>query len=104
LDDFNVATSRWADLDPGVPSTEWTPERRALEQSVQPMIEKYAGDIQVLGRQSENLMLEDFAESASLYLRTYLTVGQNYTVADGWLSSVGFKFANLVSAGCRAAG
>jgi hypothetical protein len=102
LDEFNAETTAWADSDPSVPASQWTPERRALEQSVQPLIEAYANNIDTLGRQSKNPVLEDFASSAALYLRAYLTVGDNYKVADGWLSSVGFKFANLVSGACLA--
>jgi hypothetical protein len=102
LDRFNADTTQWADADPSVPASQWTPERRALEQSVQPLLKAYASDIESAGRQSGNPVLEDFAFSAALYLRAYLTVGDNYTVADGWLSSVGFKFANLVSGACLA--
>lgn len=103
LDQFNAETTQWADADPSVPASQWTPERQALEKSVQPLIEGYATDVEALGRKSDNPVLGDFASSAALYLRAYLTVGENYTVADGWLSSVGFKFANLVSGACRAA-
>ena len=102
LNKFNSETTAWADADPSVSGTQWTPERRALEQSVQPLIETYAADVEAAGRKSGNPTLEDFASSAAIYLRAYITVGENYTVADGWLSSVGFRFANLVSGACRA--
>lgn len=102
LDKFNAATTQWADADPSVPASQWTPERKALEQSVQPLLTAYASDTESAGRQSGNPVLEDFAFSAALYLRAYLTVGDNYTGVDGWLSYTGFKFANLVSGACRA--
>ena len=102
LDKFDADTTQWADADPSVPASQWTPERQALEQSVQPLLTAYANDTESAGRQSGNPVLEDFAFSAALYLRAYLTVGDNYKVADGWLSSVGFKFANLVSGACLA--
>ena len=103
LDQFNERTTQWADADPSTPASDWNSDRRVLEQSVQPLIRDYAGDVEALGRESQNPILADFAGSAALYLRAYLTVGSNYTLADGWLSSVGFKFANLVSGACRAA-
>ena len=103
LNNFNTQTTEWGEVDPSVPASQWTPERRALEASVRPLILAFATDIEGAGRQSGNPTLEDFAVSAALYLRAYLAVGDSYSPADGWLSYVGFKFANLVSGACRAA-
>ncbi|TQR85776.1 hypothetical protein D8S82_14520 [Mycobacterium hodleri] len=103
LDNFNSETTAWADADPSVPASEWTPERRTLEVATRPLLTAYANDAQAAGRESGNPAFEDFALSSALYLRTYLTVADNYTGIDGWLSYTGFKFANLVSGACRAA-
>jgi hypothetical protein len=103
LDQFNAETTQWAEADPSVPAAQWTPDRRAVEQTVQPLLQQYATDTEAAARQSANPVLEDFAMSAGLYLRAYLTVGENYTGADGWLSYVAFKFANLISGACVAA-
>jgi hypothetical protein len=103
LDKFNGDTSAWGALDPAVPASQWSPERRAIEQSVQPLLTAYAADVDGAGRKSGNPIFEDFASSAALYIRTYVTVGESYTSADSWLSYVGFRFANVVSGACLAA-
>jgi hypothetical protein len=104
LDDFNVKTSEWASTDSNVPGSQWTPERRAIQEAVEPLLSAYADDIQFAGQQSSNPVLEDFALTAALYIRTYVTVGDSYTSADGWLGDAGFRIANVVSGACRAVG
>jgi hypothetical protein len=99
---FTSDTTAWEALDASVPASEWTPERRAIEQSVQPLLSKYSDDLQAAGTQSGNPVLEDFAIAAALYLRAYISVGDSYTSADGWLSSAGFRITNAVSGACRA--
>ena len=98
---FTSDTTAWEALDASVPASEWTPERRAIEQSVQPLMGTYSDDVQAAGTQSGNPILEDFALAAALYLRAYLSVGDTYTSADGWLSSAGFRITNAVSGACR---
>lgn len=102
-DQFTVDTSEWEKLDSSIPASQWTPDRRALEQSVQPLISAYANAIQSAGQQSGKAILEDFASVASLYLQAYVTVSDRYTSADGWLSAAGFRITNAVSGACRAA-
>ncbi|BBZ31050.1 hypothetical protein MMAD_53450 [Mycolicibacterium madagascariense] len=104
LDDFNIRTALWASADAATPASQWNPLRRVLEQSVQPLLEAYANEVDEAARRSFNPVLSDFAFSTGRYLMAYLTVGDEYDAADGWLSSVAFKFANLVSAACSAAG
>jgi hypothetical protein len=104
LDKFNTETTEWGKLDSTTPASQWTPERRAIEESVQPLLTEYANDVEAIGRQSGNSVLEDFAFSAALYIRTYVTVGDSYTSADSWLSYIGFRFANLIAGACRAVG
>ena len=100
---FTADTAQWEALDASVPATEWTADRRAIEQSVQPLFVAYADDLQSAGQRSGNPVLEDFALTAALYLRAYVSVGDSYTSADGWLSAAGFRITNAVSGACRAA-
>jgi hypothetical protein len=101
---FTAATSEWEKLDASIPASQWTPERRAIEQAVQPLLINYASEMEAAGRQSGNPVLEDFSTASALYLRAYLTVGDSYTSADGWLSDVAFRISNLVEGACRAVG
>jgi hypothetical protein len=98
---FNADTAEWENLDSNLPASQWTPERRATEQAVQPLLRDYADQIEAAGRKSGNPALEDFSVAAALYLRAYVTVGDSYTGVDSWLSYTGFRFSNLVESACR---
>ncbi|WP_155948384.1 hypothetical protein [Mycobacterium sp. URHB0044] len=104
LDGFNSTTSSdWQNRDAGVPASEWTPERRAVELAARPLLMEYANDITEAGRQSDNPVFQDFAFAAALYTKAYLAAGDNYNgAADGWLNYTAFRLANLVSGACRA--
>ena len=101
--DFDSQTTAWRQLDPGIAATQWTPEQRATHSAARQSMTTWATDMDDAGRQSGNAMLEDFATTASLYLRAYDAAGDSYTSADSWLSSTAFRLNNLISGACRAA-
>jgi hypothetical protein len=97
-------TPDWQDVDMGLPATQWTPERRATEERVRPILAAFADDLETAGRQSGNPTLEDFALASALYINAYVSVGDSYNgSADGWLSYTGLRIANSVTAACSAA-
>lgn len=102
LDRFNADTVDWQKRDGTVPASEWTSEQRALAGATEPLLRSYATDIENVGRQSDNPLFEDFALSAGLYIRAFVSATDSYTSADGWLNYAGFRIANLVSSACRA--
>jgi hypothetical protein len=99
---FHDATSEWRSLDPDSPASQWTPERRAIEQAVQPIMTSYANDMEDAGRHSGNPVFEDFAVMAALYLREYVAIGDSYITGDGWLNYTAFRLANVISGACSA--
>ncbi|MET4427528.1 hypothetical protein ABIA65_000810 [Mycolicibacterium sp. 624] len=103
LDKFNAESpAEWQNRDGGIPGSQWSPERKALEQSVRPQLTTFASEISAAGRSSGNPVLEDFALTAALYINAYVAAGDDYTTADGWLVYTGFRVANLVAGACRA--
>jgi hypothetical protein len=102
LDGFNEGTPEWQNRDGSVPASAWSTERRALEKATEPLLSTYADGISAEARKSDNPVLEDFAETASLYIRAYIESIDDYTQADSWLIHTGFRLANLVSGACRA--
>ncbi|UNB52756.1 hypothetical protein [Mycolicibacterium sp. YH-1] len=100
LDQFIADTPDWQTRDGSVPASDWTPERRAVEQAATPLLTAYADQIAAVGRASDNATLEDLSVAASLYLHAYIAAGDGYTKADSWLAYTGFRIANLVSAAC----
>lgn len=102
LDKFNADSSAWQDRDASVAATEWTPERRALEETAAPLLASYAVDLARIGRASENQTFEDLAVAASVYIQAYIASTSTYTNADSWLSYTAFRIANLIAGACRA--
>lgn len=103
LDTFTAATPEWQNRDTGMAAANWSSEQRAIERSARPLLSSFADGIERDGRASANPTLEDFATAAALYTRASLATGDNYNgAADGWLSYVAFRIANLVSGACRA--
>jgi hypothetical protein len=100
---FRARTSEWQAMDSGLTSTQWTAEQRRIQMAALPEISGLAGRVSELGRQSGNAILEDFAETASLYLRAYVTSGDSYVAADSYLTATAFRLRNTVSAACQSA-
>lgn len=102
LDQFNSTTPEWQQRDGNVSASQWTPERRAIEEAAAPLLVEYAEAISKAGRDSGNPVLEDLSVLASLYIRGYVEAGNSYTSADSWLAFAGFRIANMVAGACRA--
>lgn len=103
LNTFNTQTSpEWQNRDSSIPGAQWTPERRALEDATAPLLTDYANGTEATGIKSRNPQLADFAIGTALYIRAYLSAGNQYTSADGWLNYAAFQIANFVSAACSA--
>jgi hypothetical protein len=101
---FVAATADWSKLDAAVPASDWTPEQRATQQAVLPILSAESDSMESAGRKSSNPILEDFAVAGAVYLRAYLEAGDTYVKADGWLSNVAFRLNNAISSACQAPG
>lgn len=76
---FRYRGRAWEAVDASVPASEWTPDRRAIEHSVQPSLNAYAADLQQACDQTADPILEDLAIAAALCMRAYASVGDTYT-------------------------
>lgn len=101
-DQFVADTTAWANLDTKLTASEWTPEQRAVQQGVLPVLTAMASDMASAGRASGNPVLEDFAILGSLYFQAYVSAGDDYTGADSWLSYSGSRLSNSIASACRA--
>lgn len=101
-DRFVAETTDWSKLDATIAASDWTAEQRALQHAVIPTLSAQGDDMATTGRGSGNPILEDFAVAASVYLKAYLTAGDTYVKADGWLSNVAFRLNNAIGSACEA--
>lgn len=99
---FVAETTDWSKLDAAIAASDWTAEQRALQHAVIPTLSAQGDDMATTGRGSRNPILEDFAVAASVYLKAYLTAGDTYVKADGWLSNVAFRLNNAIGSACEA--
>jgi hypothetical protein len=102
-DRFLASTDAWQKLDSKIPSAEWTPEQRATQLAVLPILTTLANDMESVGRNSGNPVFEDFAVLGALYFRAYVSAGDSYAAADSWLSYTGLRINNAISAACHEA-
>ncbi|MFC7674054.1 hypothetical protein ACFQWH_13280 [Mycolicibacterium sp. GCM10028919] len=98
---FRADTAAWQAMDSSVDAARWTPEQRQTQLLALPRLQSLATEISSLGRDSGNAILEDFAETAALYLRAYVSTGDTYVAADSFLTATAFRIRNIVSAACE---
>jgi hypothetical protein len=101
---FDDDTRAWLAGDPKVPANQWTPEQKAINDAVMPVMTANAKELERLGRQSDNPTLEDFAVLATQYQRAYVTALPTYTSSDGFLIQSATFLVNAINFACKAAG
>lgn len=101
---FGSDSAAWAQYDSATPASQWSPEQRAANEAVFPILSAYADAMEKAGRASGNPILEDFAVTAAVYLRGFVAVGTDYVPSDGWISETAFRLGTLVNSACQAVG
>jgi hypothetical protein len=97
-------TAAWLAIDSKIPATDWTPEQKAVNNAVIPVMSANADELERLGRQSGNPVLEDIAVLAAQYQRAYVIALPTYTSPDGFLSQAATFMIKVVNLACEAAG
>jgi hypothetical protein len=97
-------TAAWAAIHSDIPASQWTPEQRAVNDAVAPVMGAFADKLQALGDRSNNPLLQDFATMSAQYRRAYVQSLPSYIPSDNYLSSAAITLSALVEAGCRAVG
>lgn len=103
-DQFRADTADWTKTDPNIPAAQWSPEQRALNEDLIPLLRQSADALEELGQRSGNATLQDFAQLAAQYRRAYAQAIPTYSVADSYLQRVGVFPVGMVTSACAAAG
>jgi hypothetical protein len=101
---FNAATADWQKTDPSKPASQWSPEQKALNDTVGPLISASATKFEQLGRRSGNPTLEDFAVLTAQYSRAYVQGLPTYVPGDRYLFTTTSYSSGVVRAACQAVG
>jgi hypothetical protein len=101
---FQSETADWLAIPSDVPASQWTPQQRAVNDAVAPVMSAFADKLQELGERSGNPTLQDFAELSAQYRRAYVHALPSYTPSDNYLASAALRLSGVVGAACLAAG
>ena len=101
---FDADTANWRTLRTDIPADQWTPEQKALNDAVAPTMNKFADDLEHLGRSSSNAVLEDFAVLSAQYRRAYVLALPSYTPVDNYLANASTNLVKSVYSACEAGG
>jgi hypothetical protein len=101
---FDADTAAWRELPVDVPAEQWTPEERAINEAVAPVMTTFADDIEQLGRRSDNPIVEDFAVLSSQYRRAYVLALSSSTSIDNYLANASTNLVKTVYLACKGAG
>jgi len=102
LSKFDSDTADWRALDPKVAADQWTPEQKAINDAVVPVMSAHADSIEKLARRSDNAVFEDVGVLSALYQRAFVKAIPTYAVSDNYLSESATFLASSINAACKA--
>ena len=98
--DFNAKSAAWRAIDPYIPAAAWTPEQKAINDAIVPIMQENADRIERLGRQSGNPIFEDLAALAAQYDRGFALTIPTYQSNDNYVAQVATLLAKGTSSAC----
>jgi hypothetical protein len=101
---FDADSADWRHADPNKAATEWTPEEKALNDAVVPLMAAFADRAEEIGTRSQNAVLQDWALLSAQYRRAYVHAIPTYTPADNYLVSTSTYLAQAINTACLAVG
>ena len=102
INQFAQETQPWQGLNPNDPASTWTPQQRAAAESVVPVMNDSADNIEELGSRSSSPILQDFANYAAQYRRAYAASLPTYAPADFYLADTALRTTSLINEACSA--
>lgn len=99
-DQFRNDSEDWARIDANIPASQWTPDQRAMYQSMVPLLQSSADTLEQLGRDSGNPTWEDFATLAAQYRRAFAEAIPTYSASDGHLYDVSLHSTGIILGAC----
>ena len=100
---FAAATSAWGDIDPALTAAQWTPEQKAVNDAVGPVMTARADELEKLGSRSGNPVLQDFAGLSAQYLRAFVRALPTYSGNDSYIVNTSIYLPLFVDSACQVA-
>lgn len=103
-DKFDADTADWRRaINVNIPASQWSPEQKALNDSVIPLMQEWANTLEDIGARSTNSTVQDLSVLGAQYLRGYAQALPTYSVADQYLYETGIFPAWMIRRACDAA-
>ncbi len=94
----------WNKEDPSIPASNWSPEYKAENDALKPVMTRITDAVEKLGRASTNPIVTDLAALSGQYGRAFIQGVPTYTSSDLYLFNVWWRGFSVISAACKAAG
>ncbi|WP_162563465.1 Vmc-like lipoprotein signal peptide domain-containing protein [Mycolicibacterium mucogenicum] len=98
----NIDFKNWANTDPNIPVSNWSPEQQSLTTMVTAVMSSTADSLEKLAQQSSNPMVQDLILLGVQYRRTYIAALPTYQPSDSSIYLAGQTAPGLVLAACDA--
>ena len=92
----------WLKIDSNIPASRWTPQDRAANDTVKPVLSRAVETYNQLAKASSNPTARDFGTLAVQYGRAFVQGMPTYTGADLNLYLVFLRAPGIISAACKA--
>jgi kynureninase len=100
---FSDEAASWQSIDPNIPASDWTPEQKTINATINPIMSANADELERLGRKSGNAIFEDFAILAAQYRRAFVVANPTYSSADSYLAESATQLVRTIDWACKAA-
>lgn len=100
--DYASKQAEWAKTDPNVPAAQWSPQERALNMGIIPVLRDQAADMRRLAEKAEDPLLRALLESQAVYEEAYANRLPNYQPNDQRLWQAAINFSSAVNSLCTA--
>jgi hypothetical protein len=106
IDNFAADPSvvAWINTDSKLTAAQWSPEQKAVNTAVIPVMNRSADELIEISQRSSNGQLQDFAALSAQYRRAFATAVPTFTPSDEYLYDTGRYTAGVVNEACKAAG
>lgn len=97
----NLAFKNWLSTDPQITVSNWSPEQKALNDAVLPIMTSTADALEKLASKSSNPMIQDFILLGVQYRRTYVKSIPTYQPSDQNIYQAGQRAPGAIIGACE---
>lgn len=98
---LNPLFKSWANTDPQIPASSWSPELEGLTNAVSPVMISTADALEKLQSTSSNPIVQDFIQLGVHYRRTFIQALSTYQANDQYIYLAGQMAPGVVLGACK---